>query len=277
MTPFRGEGKNNKSMIRKEQKIFFETFGFLVLKRVFSPPEMQKITEAFDQVMAEARAADSGGDEPSPLTTKFVIDPGFIERHKTLKKIADDPRIHGTVEGLLGAGAYYAGSDGALCVGDTNWHPDQGWDPSIPEGRLDPNLTERSGHYYPGIKVAIYLEALLAGQGCLSVVPGSIHSPFHERLWSLHCDIPDRGKHLIQGDRINQFGVNPSEVPCFAIESHPGDVVFFSHQIWHASFGGDPGRRMIALAFKEAATNEQRRAYKARHEQQYRNVESRDS
>ena len=69
----------------------------------------------------------------------------------------------------------------------------------------------------------------------------------------------------------NTFGLAPEDIPAFAVESSPGgarlplahliilgggaagvgaDVVFFSHQTWHASFGGAAGRRMFTLNFR---------------------------
>ena len=70
----------------------------------------------------------------------------------------------------------------------------------------------------------------------------------------------------------NTFGLAPEDIPAFAVESSPGgarlplahlivfargdaagavaDVVFFSHQTWHASFGGATGRRMFTLNFR---------------------------
>jgi hypothetical protein len=38
-------------------------------------------------------------------------------------------------------------------------------------------------------------------------------------------------------------------VPCFPLESQPGDAVMFNQNLWHASFGGRTGRRMFTLNF----------------------------
>ena len=63
------------------------------------------------------------------------------------------------------------------------------------------------------------------------------------------------GAPLIDPD-TNHFGLVPSDVPSFAIESEPGDAVFFSHQLWHASFGGKVGRRMFTLNFRQAQSDD---------------------
>ena len=38
-----------------------------------------------------------------------------------------------------------------------------------------------------------------------------------------------------------------SEVPAVALETRPGDVVVFNHNLHHASFGGGQQRRMFTL------------------------------
>ena len=251
--------------LTEEQKAYFDAFGFLVLREAFAAEEMRRIDCEYDEIMAEA-LPEQGLDyeEARRLCRKFVIDPGFVERRPALNALLNDARINLTLEGLLGPGFYYTGSDGSLRVGDTLWHPDQGWDPSIPKGRDDPGFAAARGHYYPGVKVAFYLDPLVKEEGCLSVILGSHRSPLHEALWSLHCDIPERGPQLVAQPGINQFGILPSEIPCFPVETQPGDVVFFSHQTWHASFGGKTGRRMFALGYKARPMNEIEHQYSRR-------------
>ena len=215
-------------MIDSQQKAHFDAFGFLVVRRMFSPQE----------------------------------------------------RIHSTTERLLGPEYYLLeGNDGNFYVGDTGWHPDLGWSPNIPEGENDPErIAGRRGqaHYIPSIKVAFYLDPVGKESGSLRVIPGSHRNPFHDRLWSLHMDIPvnaarfedvspklldmwerdtgsrEGGEQLLSDLNVNHFGLDPSEVPSYPIESESGDAVFFSHQMWHSSFGGKAGRRMFTLNFRSA-------------------------
>jgi hypothetical protein len=260
-----GHVAQQHAIVTREQKAHFDIFGFLVLRQAFSADEIRIIDREFDTIMAEALREQGFNEEaPEQLDRKFVIDPGFVEKQPALRALLDDARVCGTLEGLLGTGCYYTGSDGSLRAGDTLWHPDQGWDPSIPEGRADPGLAEARGHYYPGIKVAFYLDPLVKDGGCLSVIPGSHRGPLHEALWSLHCDIPERGQQLLAPPYINQFRLTPSDIPCFPVQTRPGDVVFFSHQLWHSAFGGRTGRRMFALGYKAKPTNDIERKYAKR-------------
>ena len=121
---------------------------------------------------------------------------------------------------------------------------------------------------------------LSLGPAQLRVLAGSHLSPLHENFWSLHLDGPSwaardpelharlLAKFIRAGGTAaqfaenvdtagrksagphNTFGLAPADIPATALETSPGDVAFFSHQCWHGSFGGAPGRRMFTLNFK---------------------------
>ena len=59
---------------------------------------------------------------------------------------------------------------------------------------------------------------------------------------------------------VTPFGVPPSDIPCFPLESQPGDVVMFDQNTWHASFGGKTGRRMFTLNFAAKPTTAEHEA-----------------
>ena len=228
------------------------------------------VSRVFDEVMSEDRNRESF----TGIERQVVSD--WFRRRPETSYLETDRRIQETIAALLGPeAAIKDGNDGNYYVGETGWHPDLGWDPAIPEGENDPyrlagNL---ANHYRPSIKVAFYLDPVARESGCLRVIAGSHRNPFHDRLWSLHLDIPARAASLdhvapalrtmwerdsgsrkgidtlLSDPDFNHFRLAPSEVPCCAIESTPGDVVFFSHQLWHASFGGRSGRRMFTLNF----------------------------
>ena len=102
------------------------------------------------------------------------------------------------------------------------------------------------GHCYAGLCAAMYLDPFTPDTGCLRVIPGShlLPGPVLDLLAPMHSDIP---ANFSADGRIERFAISPNEVPGLAIESEPGDVIFFSHQLWHASFGGKPGRRLKSL------------------------------
>ena len=261
-------------MLSIQQKSHFDAFGFIAVRQLFSPDEVDVITREFDAAMLEDR-----GGKPFDGQKRQELSDWFCGR-PSVEYLTTDERIHGPIKQLLGPeSSMNDGNDGNFYVGDTGWHPDLGWDPSIPQGKNDPEwIAGRRGknHYVPSIKVAFYLDPVSKESGCLRVIPGAHSNPFHDRLWSLHKNIPanaanlenvgpkllemwerdtgslEGGNQLLSDPGVNHFGVDPREVPSYPIESEPGDAVFFSHQMWHSSFGGKVGRRMFTLNFRSA-------------------------
>ena len=133
---------------------------------------------------------------------------GLVER-PPLHWVAEDDRIYLALEELLEPDIAWMGSEGQRYFSDSNWHPD-GWLPNMRR-----------------IKVAVYLDALAKETGCLRVIPGSHRNPTHDALESL------------RNPESMPFGVVPADVPSHAIETQPGDVVFFNMNLWHASFAGE--------------------------------------
>ncbi|MCY3707438.1 MAG: phytanoyl-CoA dioxygenase family protein [Caldilineaceae bacterium] len=204
-------------MLTAEQIAHFETFGFVVRRRCFSSSEMEEISDAFDEVLTEDRQGKPFDGEQRQAVL------GFIEKRPLLSALAEDDRIYGPLEQLLGPGFVWIGSDGNLYVGDTGWHPDG----SV----LD----------YGRIKVALYLDAVTEDTGCLRVIPGSHRLPLHAAL--------DPLRQIRNSPDETAFGAAGRDIPCFPLESEPGDVVFFNQNLWHAAFGGRTGRRMFTLNF----------------------------
>jgi ectoine hydroxylase-related dioxygenase (phytanoyl-CoA dioxygenase family) len=202
-------------LLSAAQQAHFETFGFIVLRQAFNPDEVARITREFDQGLAE----DRRGEEFSGERRQAV----FAVVEKRMPWLVEDDRIYEAIEQLLGLGFVWIGSDSNLYVGDTGWHPDG------------------SMLSYGRIKVAFYLDPVGKDTGCLRVIPGSHKPPLHEDLKPLSEQRQDPTK--------SPFGVEPRDVPCFPLESQPGDVVFFNQNTWHSSFGGRTGRRMFTLNF----------------------------
>jgi hypothetical protein len=208
-------------MLTAEQKAYFDTFGFIVLPQYLTVAETAEITEKFDAVLA----ADRRGRPFDGATRQCVY--SVPETH--FPWLIEDERIYNVLGQILGPEFVWIGSDSNLYVGDTGWHPDTSVE--------TPN---------EGIKVAFYLDPVAKDTGCLRVIPGSHRLPFHDDLKAALRGKKDDGTPAIDG----------RQVPCFPLESQPGDVVFFNHKTWHAAFGGRTGRRMFTLNVKEKPTSE---------------------
>ena len=214
-------------MLTVEQIAHFQAFGFLVLRDLFSRTEADKIRSESDKVMTLVH----GGTPFTGKSSRTVFQ--LFERSSILVGLLEDERIYGLAESLLGPDFILMSTEGNRFVGETPWHSD---------GITIP---------VPSIKVAWYLDSIQKDTGCLRVIPGS-HQLGRFRdclLEALH----------FEGSTVNHnpFGIPGSELPCQALESSPGDVVVISEPLYHASFGGRPGRRMNAINFSQAVITEE--------------------
>ena len=101
--------------------------------------------------------------------------------------------------------------------------------------------------------LSYYLEDTNVVNGCLRVIPGSHLPEYQQHLNPLKEQFGDTSKR--------PFGVTGAEVPAYAFESRPGDVIFASENLWHASFGGRPGRRMFNINIYEDPTTAEQVEY----------------
>lgn len=196
--------------LTEQQVVFFQTFGYLLFPGLLAE-EIDWITEEFEEVFRRHPYGRHDG------TRRTCIVP-FIDQSERLCTLLDHPQIVEMASSLLGEDFNYLGGDGNYYVGDTPWHSD-GW--------------HDVGLY---IKVALYLDPLTRDTGCLRVIPGThlLHCPWAQEARKVTCS-------------LEAFGISGREVPCVALETKPGDVVVFNHNLLHASFGGGSARRMFTL------------------------------
>ena len=205
-----------------QQLNYFHTFGFLVFRELFGPEEAAWITDEFEMVMQI-----HGGGKMHDGSKPTVIVP-TIDHSERLCTLLDDVRIEGIASGILGDDFNYASGDGNFYCGDTAWHTD---------GRY-PELF--------AIKMVFYLDPLTRDTGCLRVLPGS-HRP--DSIW--------RTENIHPGDAQGLWGLSPPEIPgAAALETNPGDLVVFYHDLLHASFGGSTRRRMFTMNLNRHGTTE---------------------
>ena len=199
-------------MLTPAQCQYFQSFGFVVLRQVFTHKELGIIDREFEAGLNAAYADQpfDGSERHGAILTG--ADTSFFVH------LPEDPRLYEIAEQLYGEDCFTITSDANLYVGDTHWHPDHY------------NDVERDCY---GIKFAYYLDAVDADTGALRVIPGSHRDP-------LHADIQHRIKDLDLPIR---------DLPCHVCQSEPGDLVAFDVRLWHASCGGTTGRRMCTLVY----------------------------
>ena len=216
-------------MLTEQQHAFFDAFGYLHFKQVFSTDEITDITREADRIWAEDAARH-------PDQTHQSMG-GFIEESPLLFQLPVDDRIYGVIESLLQPGFVYGNSEGNKGSFNEenvhNWHCDR-------VGEYDLN--------YMRIKVMIYLTPTTREEGALRVMPGSHRAPLHQAM------VPVNAQKNHSSDAI--FGMPGWELPGYALESQPGDVVFFNHYLFHAVYGKTSTRRYIALKFADKPVEE---------------------
>ena len=210
-------------MLTEDQKQFFEAFGYLVLRDVFTTEEMASIKRESDEIFNEGLSVRL----PSG---RAALQP-FFERRPFMSGLVADDRIYGIGEDLLGPDFSLIGTEGNLHAGDTLWHGPGLWDET-----------------FKAVKIAFYPESLTAATGSLRVVPGS-----HRRH---NPDLLEPLRHGSSDPELMPFGFRQPEVPSVTLELEPGDLAVFTENILHAAFGGHDGRHQHAISFMENPTTE---------------------
>jgi len=196
-------------MLTDQQYSHFQTFGFVVLRKVFTEDELTLIKEELERTMAAAYAHD-----PFDGSKRHWV-PMFDKSTPFLANLLEDPRLCDVAEQLYGDDTIGMLTDANRYVGDTNWHPDTA-----------------SIHQY-GVKFAFYLDPVGPDSGALRVIPGSHLLPLHETLDS----------------KIGARESVIEDIPSVVCSSEPGDVVAFDLRLWHASVGGSDDRRMCTCVY----------------------------
>jgi hypothetical protein len=213
--------------ITPEQKTFFETFGFLHFPGLFKA-DIDWICEEYEKVW-------SSRPDVNAIKQSHSFPGMIVLQSRRLQTLLDDPRITEICETLFGEGFSFNGGDGSVYYGDTQWHSD------IAGGLWSEESLVRNA------KVAFYLDHLTRETGALRVIPGS------HLFGDTFCET------LTEQIPSGELGVGGRDIPAYAVETQPGDLVVFDHRLKHASFGGGNRRRMMNLNLMETIRTETQR------------------
>ena len=204
--------------LTEQQLAFFETFGYLSFPGLLADC-VDRVIEEFETIWA-ARGGGHHGDTHDGKQRSCIVP--FPDQSEYLSSLLDDPRIHDIADSVCGDDFNYSSGDGNFYAGDTNWHSDgSGADRIL------------------SIKIAYYLDPLTRETGALRVIPGS------HRAGDAFADCVNR--NIRESGKL--WGIEGRDVPALALETIPGDIVMFNHNLKHAAFGGSERRRMFTMNF----------------------------
>ncbi|NKB69353.1 MAG: hypothetical protein GKR89_19960 [Candidatus Latescibacteria bacterium] len=220
-------------MLTDPQLQHYQTFGFIVLRDLFTAAEVETLRAEYEAELDHVYAHQPFTGEKRYWTT--MLHP----RTPLYASLLEDERFYSVARQLYGNDVIGMGTDANRYVGDTSWHPDH---------RADPQED------CFGVKFAFYLDPVDATTGALRLIPGSHQRAYHDQL---HAS-------------LSALELSVAEVPSYVCKADPGDVVAFDMRCWHASHGGASGRRMSTCVYynnpkgetEEAATRKRADASK---------------
>jgi len=212
------EGK----LLTEEQIAQFKTFGFVILKNVFTDDELRTIQSEFD-----SRATLASSYEPFDGTKRQNFNM-MGDTTPFFASLLEDPRFAEAAVQMYGR-VIGQNADANRYVTNTYWHYDAG---------------AYEGY---GVKFAMYLQSVRADTGALRVIPGS-----HKQPWFEDLDSRPPLKYAWARQDFSRAEADDviDSIPAYVCESDPGDVVAFDLRIYHASVGGSSDRQMCTLVYR---------------------------
>ena len=211
-------------MLTAEQVRFFHTFGFVVLRDVFTADELKTIRREFDYRAAVASSYEPFDGTKRHNMTMMGDDTPFFA------SLLEDPRFADAAEQMFGEIIPF-NIDADRYTTDSTWHYDAG------------------GYDGYGVKFAFYLQSVRADTGALRVIPGSHKREWADELYEYE-PIGPKWTRAAASPEETQLAIDAIDtIPAYACESDPGDVVAFDLRIYHASLGGSRDRHMCSLVY----------------------------
>jgi len=212
------------SMLNEEQVQQYNVFGFVKLQNFFTADEQRTIRAEFDH-----RAAVASSDEPFDGTQKQSFDM-LGDETPFMTALFYSDRFVNTAEQLVGPVIGFT-VDASRRVTDTVWHYDGG------------------GNEAGGVLFANYLQPLCADTGALRFIAGSHLQPWHGRLDTLEAIGSQWSREAATPQEVKRAFDAIDDVPAYACETEPGDVIAFDYRTFHASLGGSQDRHMCTFNY----------------------------
>ena len=223
-------------MTQEQEKVYFDTFGFIIRRGLFRPEEIEEFSRWFDEG-CDAQCGRFAGE-------RQIAYPGLSIHEGFCHHYLDAPRILDTLENLMGEDFVLVASDAQRTPGNSRWHQDT----VIP-------MEEGKASEYLMLKVIMYLDDHSEGPGSLWLLPGSHKKGYAESIRALMA--MGNPTDAADADALTPAGVPPTAFPgAVPTRTRPGDIFFFNQKLAHSSWGGHSGRRFLGLTFGAKPTED---------------------
>lgn len=206
-----------------EQRLFFETHGYLMVPGALAPDELERVRRAADEAEDRWRRDP---ELPGCRMPEFLEIEGVMELHPALFDLVEHPRVFPMVWEVLGTDvqvldhAYYITPPGGVVKG-TAWHSDIG--------------RRIGGVYHPRstmmVRVIYALEDVPWDGGATLVLPGSHRYPPDFRIPAVEV---------------------PEDLPgAVRLTCEAGTAYFYNGNLWHAPGNNrsEATRRMLLFNY----------------------------
>lgn len=257
--PASAAAAGSRELLTVQQEQFFKAFGYLHLKQLYTPSEIERIHAALDAWKAKGRPAQPA--ETEPTLTELLLEDRVHAMVSQLMQSMGEPRF------LLAHSGYGEGRN----LKSTMW---KGFStlPKDSPAALDSEWTEHGWHAdvpgpseakYPRIKLMLYLTDTYKDSGAFRVLPGSHTATYQMKLKALQGHHGVHTFHPLWAD--GTFGVVGAELPSVALESTVGDLILFHHSLYHAVYNHHPARKLFNASFIALPNSSERLASLWRH------------
>ncbi len=202
----------HSKMVSQEQVRFFADHGYVLVKGLFSPEEVQGYVDHFMAISQRAKPVDDLGDDPTDPLKAF---PRIVHPHRWDAVSFDwmlDPRLRDAMTAILGA---------EPMAGQTMVY----FKPAGARGQAL-HQDQKYLRVRPGTCVAAWLalDPCDDENGCLQVVPGT-------QDLELVCTVESDLTQSFTGDTTPL----PEGYAAVPVHMEPGDVLFFNGSLVHGS------------------------------------------
>ena len=212
-------------MLTDHQLTYFNTFGFVPFRGIFSPDEIKIFNDEFQLKLESTLRYTAPADEP----IKYCSWTNLGKETPHLAALIEDPRIVSIAEQLLGNDCAGLSCNSGSFINNTPWHPD---------------CRNFKAH---DIKFPIYLQPLDEETGALRFIPGSHRKSFHD-------EIIKYGPSGFEDRNTSDGNLRIKDTPAYICKTEPGDAFVFDCHLWHASWGASIDKRLVSLIYEKKPT-----------------------